>query len=157
MKIGIKLDQTALDTADDLLAKIDIQFRGPIVKKSLNAVGQIVVSEAKRRVVKGDPRHNPTKKPLKQTIGKITRQKNNVTYTIVGAKYPEGAHAHFVEGYKNPKRVVISRGPRKGEDTGLRAIAKPFMAPAVDATKSQQTKAFTDTAQKELAKIKGNG
>lgn len=140
MTVNIKVAPTT--AIDAKLAKFDVDLREKVLKKALRATGAVVVKEAKRRCPKGDPAHKPGKRALRDTIGQQLRTYRNHYVIVVGADWPEGAHAHLVEGYKNPHWMVINRGPRKGERTRFRAAPKEFMAPAVDTTGNQQIAAF---------------
>lgn len=150
MSVKITIGAANLKQIDTLIGKIDVFLRGTAVRKAIRAVGKVVLDEAKRRVPVGDEKHNRGKPSLKSTLTSRLWERGTRFTVVVGAEYPDGAHSHLVEGWKQPKRIVISRGERKGQDTGLKAVPKPFMAPAFDTTKDEQYDAFVDTLEQAI-------
>lgn len=152
MSVNIRISEQQLKMADNLLAKIPVEIRARHLDKALKAVADMVVYEAQRRVPIGDPKHQPEKKALSDTIGYVVRKSSSYVTIVVGAQYPAGSHAHLVEGYRQPKRIVVVRGPNKGKDTGYRAAPKEFMAPAVDITSHRHEPTFARVLQEEVGK-----
>jgi hypothetical protein len=138
---SIEVKQTAeLERIFDRMSEVQRGVRSGLVKAS-----KLVVSEAKRRVPTGDPKHNPQAKPLRDTIGYIIRKYDGGSrqVAVIGPQYPAGAHGHLVEeGHKVYRRGPAGESYRGRNETPLtgksRTEAKPFLAPAGDTTKGRQ-------------------
>lgn len=142
---------------DAILAQLPIELRGNTLTKAVRAGGRVVVRKAKQLAPKGDPRHNPGKKALRDTITVITKKYQNgqIHMAVAGPSYPEGAHGHLVDQGHD---VKVSRGERKGQAplTGTaRVEGKDFFAPAVDTTKAEQEEAVVSKIVKDIQKHGG--
>jgi len=128
---------------DALLGRLPLEMREKRIKKALKKAIGVVVKEAKRRAPKpGYPGDKPDKKPLKDTIGSVIRGQGDKIIAVGGPLYPAGAHGHLIE---DGHQEVLW-----GQPTGRRVPAYPFLRPAADETKEQQTQAMIDELKKPL-------
>lgn len=150
---SVEVQQTGPDL-ERLLKQLPITLRAKSLGQAARAAGGVVRTRARQLVPIGDPRHNPDAHPLKDTVKVVVRYYDNDrrAVAVVGPRYPQGAHGHLVEkGHK----VVVSRGPRKGQRplSGSPYVkGKEFLAPAADQTKPQQQAAVVDKLQKLIKK-----
>jgi hypothetical protein len=91
------------------------------------------------------PGDDPSKKPLRDTIGVVVREYMTAIVIYVGPQYPAGAHGHLIEFGHN---LVLF-----GVETSTFIPEQPFMRPAADETKSEQIQAITNSLQSDLAKF----
>lgn len=136
--------------AEDLFAKLPAEIRSKKVISVFRGAGNIVRDQMQSRVPVGDVTHNKGKKALLSTIKTKVAHYSNGIFLIVGAQYPAGAHAHLVE---SGHEIVVNRGPNKGKKTGLRAVAKPFIAPAIDSTRWQVREFIVRGLEKAIARL----
>lgn len=130
----------------DLLSKFELADRGLGLSKALRKAANVVAKRAKELCPKpGYPGDDPSKKPLRDTIGVVVREYMTAIVIYVGPQYPAGAHGHLIEfGH----HLVLF-----GVETSIFVAAKPFMRPAADETKSEQIQAITNSLQSDLAKF----
>jgi hypothetical protein len=141
VKVGVELEDSHLD----LLKQIDPTDRLLGLKHALKAAGTIVVKRAQDLCPKpGYPGDDPTKKPLRDSIGMEVRVYDHAIVIVIGPEYPAGAHGHLIEfGHYHVMFGVV---------TGDFLPAQPFMRPAADETKSEQDAAITSVLESRIAK-----
>lgn len=139
---GIQITETG--STDAMLGRIEIAMRGKALVTATRAALKPVVRVAKQLVRKGGPRTGKKagKKHLADTITSAVRDYGEVKVGVAGAAYPAGAHAHLLE-YGHD--VV-----RDGKVVG-RAPPYPWLRPAAEQTKGEQTTAFVDSLTKSAA------
>ena len=123
-------------SVQSILAAVDKEFRLKALQDAIKAASQIVIKDAKSRCPKGQQRTGKKsgKKHLRDTITRVFRDYGDKKMDVVGPAYPAGAHGHLVE--YGHEEVLF------GKRTGRRVPPKPFMRPAVDATKQAQHSAI---------------
>lgn len=106
------------------------------ITNALRKGGRVVAKKAKSLCPPpGYPRDKPDRKPLRETIGVVTRNYHNAIVVYVGPQYPAGAHGHLIEfGH-----WLVRKNKKTGEKKIIKWVnAKPFMRPAADETKNEQ-------------------
>lgn len=133
---SVKVQIESTRETDAMLLRLPIELREKYVVSGVRAAGGIVRDEAKRRCPKGKQRTGKKEgtKHLRDTIKSVTRRYGSKVVQVIGPEYPTGAHGHLVE--HGHEEVLW------GKRTGKRVPPKPFMRPAADSTKSQQTAAL---------------
>lgn len=141
------------DTAG-LLTQMDVLLRGKALTDSLKKAGKPVVAKAKAMVTRSSKTGTTEKlsaaskakrghpaKPLADTITMVARDYGETKLLVVGPSYPAGAHGHLIEfGHDG---VFWGR-------PGTRVPPKPFLRPAAESTKSEQTAAFVGELQRHI-------
>jgi len=142
---------------DSLLAELPIDMRNKSLRKATSRAGRVVMNAYKERVPVGDNRHKPELPSLKSSIDMRIRDyaDGRRFVAVVGAKWPDGAHAHLVEdGYR-----VRARGPAGGGSpgafTGAKIKGKKPLAEAVDTTAKQQERAIIESIVEDIKKRGG--
>lgn len=115
---------------DDLLKRLPVEVRTKAIPSSLRASLRPAANRAKQLAPRGDKAHNPSAPPLYTTIKVVIREYGETIMGIMGASWPQGAHAHLVE--RGHKLVAW------GHPTRAFVPGKEFMAPAVDSTQTEQ-------------------
>lgn len=150
-----KIVTTGTDNLEKLLREYPIEVRQKVLGQAVRRAGNVVKKRVRANAPVGDPNHKPENKPLRDSFAvKVVRYKNDaLAMAIVGAKRPEGAHAHLVEdGHRIRRRGKKGEGP--GDYTGAFVPGKEFLAPAADQTKNEQTQAIIDHLVKSVEKYK---
>jgi hypothetical protein len=133
---------------DALLSRMAAEVKISGIQSGLKSVGQMVISEAQKRVPRSSVTGSKKKwsRSYRQKYGKsqplhtqfIVKPKEyrggKVQAVIVRVKYPQGAHGHLVE--------FGHRSVLWGRRTGAIVQGKQFMRPAVDAVRAQSDAAF---------------
>ena len=134
-----KLEFTASANADyieNVLAKVSVALRERIVKRALRAAAQVVLEQSRvnlERVTSPAAEGN-----LLESLAIKTNslRSKDITYSLVGATWPQGAPAHLVEfGHE-------ASGWYAGND---RVEGREFLQPAVDSTQPQQERILVET------------
>lgn len=126
------------------LGKLELELRGKALLSAVRASLKAPLAKAKQLVPKGRARTGKKagKKHLAETIVVVTRDYGETKVGLVGPSYPAGAHGHLVEFGHD---VV-----RDGKTVG-RAPPYPFLRPAAEQTRSEQTSAFEESLAKSVA------
>ena len=146
MAIDIEITGIPPEELDRVLAHIDVRLRNEAIEKSLKAASKPVIKEYRQRITapgyKGD---KPNKRALRASVGyKQKRYKDGqVVVGIVGARVNQPWSAYHAHLYEDGHRMVVSRGPRKGEDVGFVEGRRVF-ATSVDNTTSAQQRLMRD-------------
>lgn len=119
---------------DKLLAKLPVEVQHKAIPQAIRAGLAPSAKRAKQLAPRGDRSHNPAAPPLYTTIKVVIRRYSEVTLGLMGATWPEGAHAHLVE--RGHKLVAW------GRETTATVPGKEFMAPAVDQTQAEGRRAL---------------
>lgn len=146
---------------DKILNTLSQEMKLHGIKSGLENVGQIVISEAQKRVPRSS--QTGTKKKWSRSYRQryrrssplhtqfVVKQKEyqggKVMAVIIKVKYPQGAHAHLVE--------FGHRSVLWGRRTGSMVQGKRFMLPAIEATKSQAQAAFLTGLEQSIVKAGG--
>lgn len=140
---SIKVQITETAQLDALLAKVDITLRGKAMVSAMRESLDPMLQKTRELAPVGGPRvgKKSGKQHLRQSLGKVVRDYGQVIVGLVGARRPEGSHAHLVEFGHDVKRK--KDGPVVG-----RAPPYPFMRPAAEQTKSIQVSTFTASISK---------
>ncbi len=98
-----------------------------ITRGMRRAGGFVVKGVAERLPLPGYPGDKPELKPLRETLGVVTKQYGGKFVAVVGYRYPAGAHGHAVEaGHRIAKGgTLISRTrktPPRSKRTGERGM-----------------------------------
>ena len=136
----IELEQQGPDLGK-LVKQLPLIMKKKAISEALVKAGRPVVHAARRLAPVGDPKHKPELPALRDSIDMVVRKYQHGAFGvgIIGAKYPEAAHAHLVEyGHKNAD--------------GSRARARKFLTPAVKVTRQQQNDAITQVLLKYIDK-----
>lgn len=142
---GLELD--GWEELSRQLDRIDDRLTGRVKMQAVQAAGEVVAARAKALCPRGDPGHEPDKKPLRDTIGVELRDYGERALAVVGPEWDAGAHGHLVE-YGH---AIVTRG----KNTGLRAAPKPFMRPAYEETKDEQQAAMQAVVNQAIADFGG--
>lgn len=152
-----------------LLHQMETTFRGKALTDSLKKAGKPVVARAKALAPKSAltgtteklsisakaKRKHPAK-PLAETITQVARDYGDTKVLVVGPSYPAGAHGHLVEfGHEAVYwgDVKLRKSDEEKQTTHKRRVPpKPFLRPASESTKSQQTAAFIGELQRHIEK-----
>lgn len=130
----ISTSVSGVEAADRLAKSAPVILRDE-VRKALRKAGQVVIKRAKQLVPPpGYPGDKPGLKPLRDTIGQEIKDGRTTYFTVVGPKYPAGAHGYLVE--------VPHQHFSHGQPTGGMTEPHPFMEPAAESTKPQQRQAM---------------
>lgn len=135
---------------DKMLGRVDVMLRNEAMEKSLRAASKPVIKEYRKRITppgyKGD---KPGKRPLKSAAGyKQKRYKDGlVVVGVVGARVSQPWSAYHAHLYEDGHRMVVSRGPRAGEEVGV-VQGRRALTPAVETTEAEQRKAMSDVLSK---------
>lgn len=143
----ISAHAVGFEEVDRELAAIPIELRGPIMTTALRKGAQVVIRRAKPLVPPpGYPGDKPDLKPLRETLGVVTRTYRTVVMALAGPRWPAGAHGHLVE--------QSHRHFAHGEFTGEMTEAKPFIEPASESTRSQQDMIVRRAADQAIQKAR---
>jgi hypothetical protein len=139
---------TTIEQRDDvarLLSDFESANRILGFSRAIRKAGKIVAKRAKELCpAPGYQGDDPTKKPLRETIGVVVREYGHIVVMYVGPEYPAGAHGHLVEfGHQ----LVLF-----GIPTDQFVTAKPFMRPASVETRSEQDTAVLMSLKASLEK-----
>lgn len=131
--------QTAFDEMPEaaaLLDKIEAIDRSDVLRKAAKKAGELVAADARPRITapgyKGD---KPNRKPLRETIKTVVREYPGRMLVLVGAAWPDGAHGHLVE-YGHIQTLK--------DGSTIQVAPRPWLRPAVEATKDAQRSAVLD-------------
>lgn len=127
-----------------------------VIRQAIAAGGTRLVKEV-RKVLKAEqsrePRRRPQNKPLSRTIAKKawSKPRKGLIGTVVGPKYPEGAHGHLVE---RGHRIVTKAGDtgRRTRALGFQELAEQIVEPEI---RQAQRAKLAAAIQKERNKIRG--
>ena len=145
MSAKLIIDTTRID---GLLAGLPVLARTDEIKKGLRRGGDVIAGEQRRLV----PRMaGASKDVLAESIDKKIVEGDTRITAIVGPRATAGHARPVEEGH----RIVITRGANKGQDTGRRATARPFVEPSAAAVGQQAIAAVEASIAKALAKLGG--
>lgn len=119
---------------------------------ALRKSGRVVQKKAKALCPPpGYPRDKPDRKPLRETIGVVTRNYPTAVVVYVGPQYPAGAHGHLVEfGH-----WLVRKSKKTGQKKIIKWVnAKPFMRPAADETKNEQHTVIVTSLRNSVTTIR---
>lgn len=129
------------------LDRVDDRLTGRAKMDAVKAAGEVVAATAKALCPRGEPADKPDLKPLAETIAVEVRDYGERALAVIGPQLPAGAHGHNVEhGHE-----IVAHGKR----TGRRAQPKPFVRPAFDGTREQQTAAMQGVVDATLRDFGG--
>ena len=139
------------------LDRIDQQLGAKVTVQAVQAGGDVVADRARqlchRSTQTGSSRgwsdeyfaKRASKKPLADTIAVEVRDYGPRALAVIGPTYPDGAHGHNVE---NGHEEVLY-----GVRTGRRVPPYPFMRPAFDETRAEQTAAMQGVVEKSAKEL----
>lgn len=140
------LELTGWEELTRQLDRIDDRLTKRAKLEAVKAAGEVVARRAKQLCPRGDPADKPDEKPLRDTIDVEVRDYDQRALAVIGPQYPAGAHGHLVE-YGHD---IVTRD---GRLIGRRAQPKPFVRPAFDETKEEQTAAMQAVVNRTLAEL----
>lgn len=150
-KIDGRIEGVSPEDLDKMLGKINVIFRGETLENALKAASQPVVKAYRKEVPK--PGYKGDKKKHRSLRSSISYKKKvykgNIWVGIVGARVNTPWSAHHAHLFEDGHRMVVSRGPRAGEDIGF-VQGRRAMAKVVDQTRAESGREFMNAIEKAI-------
>lgn len=156
---GVHVEITRSETTQAALLKFPIELRKKVLTKAVRASGAPVRSAARSHLKRHRSKDTGTrdkwsnktkqarsyrKQDLYQSIAIKVKTYGSKVVAIIGARRPDGAHAHLLE--YGGRRIMWGGNEYTAEP-------QPFLRPAADETKPQQRAAMIRKISKEWDKL----